>query len=107
MQLECWADIKVIEVWNTKKLQRKSCDTLRGLGTTNLHTCDLIIWMWLDIWILTLLAALILESQHLDMSSYKPEGSFHGEVQSKHWLLLRQQKHNLFHVLKQCHRLFG
>ena len=49
------------------KLQRKSCNTLRGLGT---NTGDLIIWMWLDIQVLTLMAALILESQHLDMSSY-------------------------------------
>ena len=50
--------------------QRKSCDTLRGLRTTSLHTSDPILWIWLDIKILTLLAALSLESRHLDMSSY-------------------------------------
>ena len=56
-----------LEHW---KAAKKVMRYLRGLGTTSLHTGDLIIWMWLDIRILTLLAALILESRHLDMSSY-------------------------------------
>ena len=49
MQWECCEDIKLIQTWKTKELQRKSCDTFRGLRTTSLHTNNLIIWMWLDI----------------------------------------------------------
>ena len=56
-----------LEHW---KAAKKVMRYLRGLGTTSLHTGDLIIWMWLDIRILIFLVALILESRHLDTSSY-------------------------------------
>ena len=56
-----------LEHW---KAAKKVMRYLRGLGTTSLHIGDLIIWMWLDIRILILLVALILESRHLDTSSY-------------------------------------
>ena len=56
-----------LEHW---KAAKKVMRYLRGLGTTSLHIGDLIIWMWLDIRILIFLVALILESRHLDTSSY-------------------------------------
>ena len=63
-------DIKVVQVWNNEELLRESCDTLGGLRTKSLHTCEMIIWRRLNIQILILLDALTLESRRQDMSLF-------------------------------------